>query len=126
MVLRTNRRRLLAVVAIAMASAVAWVAANPLRRSDDALNSWLLKQVPRGASIEALHSAAAARGWRVNASWSGDQPNADWGGIAGETVVWVYLGGYWSVLRTDIDSFWAFDHDGHLIGVRTRRMTDSL
>ena len=80
------------------------------------------------SSIDHLMSVSNQRGWRVNGMWQGNQPqfHSDWVGIDGANVVWVYLGGYWSVFRTDLDAFWVFDEAGHLVDVKTRRMTDAL
>ncbi|BBA31989.1 hypothetical protein sS8_0019 [Methylocaldum marinum] len=104
------------------------VLSNPLRRSDDAVQSWLLSRVPVGSEIDLLMSAAQENDWRVNGVWEGNRPEShtDWGGIDGATVVWIYLGGYRNVFRTDLDSFWAFDEAGQLVAVKTRRMTDAL
>ena len=46
-------------------------------------------------------------------------------GWDGEKVVWIYLVGYWNVFRTDLDSFRVFDEAGHLVDVKTRRMTNA-
>jgi hypothetical protein len=113
----------LVVVAVAVVSY-----SNPLRRSDERLHSWLLTEVPVGSNMERLLSVAQQNEWRVNGTWEGNRPesHSDWGGIDGATVVWIYLGGYWNIFRTDIDSFWAFDEASHLVEVKTRRMTDAL
>ena len=101
-------------------------ATNPLLLPDYGVHKWLLWEVPPGATVEDLKRVAQARGWKINNSWRGDLPGANWGGISGATVVWIYLGGYRILFRTDLDSFWAFDSSGRLIDVRTRRMTDAL
>jgi hypothetical protein len=98
---------------------------NPLRRSDASVHAYLLQQVPAGSTLEALQRVAKREGWRINNTWSRG-PHSDWGGIDGATVAWIYLGGYWNLFRTDLDSFWAFDERGKLIDVRIRRMTDAL
>ncbi len=118
----------MSLAAFALVGIVSVILSDPLRRSNDAVQSWLLTQVPVGSNIEQLMSAADQRDWRVNGSWDGNQPqlHSDWGGIDGAKVVWIYVGGYRSVFRTDLDSFWAFDESGRLIGVKIRRMTDAL
>lgn len=116
----------LPVIAFVLIAAAVAVISNPLRRSDEAIRTWLLNSVPAGSSIEHLTSVAGERGWRVKSGWDGTQPQADWGGIDGAHIVWVYLGGYRNIFRTDLDSFWSFDENGRLVDVKTRRMTDAL
>ena len=119
--------RILGVVAvIAVGMTVALYASNPLRRSDDSVREWLLEKVPIGSDIGTLRSVAEREGWRVNGEWSGHQPHADWGGVDGDTVVWIYLGGYRNVFRVDFDSFWAFDENDELTAIATRRMVDAF
>ena len=115
-----------AALALALVATAGAVFSNPLRRSDEAIHTWLLKSVPPGSDIKYLMSVADQKGWKVNSVWNGDHLHADWGGIDGARIAWVHLGGYRNVFRTDLDSFWAFDETGHLIDVKTRRMTDGL
>lgn len=98
--------------------------ASPLRWPESAVHAWLLWKVPIGSSEKELYQIASTKGWRIEKAWPGHKPNSDWGGIDGATVVWVYLGGYWTILRTDLDSFWTFDERGRLVDVRVRKMTD--
>ena len=119
--------RILAVlVAIAIGTTAVLYASNPLRRSDEAVREWLLEKAPIGSDLETLRSVADREGWRVNGEWAGHQPHSDWGGVDGDTVVWIYLGGYRNVFRTDLDSFWAFDENDRLTAIATRRMVDAL
>ena len=99
--------------------------ANPLRWPEPAVHAWLLWKVPRGSTEKEFYKIASTMGWRVDGAWAGHQPHSDWGGIDGATVAWVYLGGYWTIFRTDLDSFWAFDERGRLVDVRIRTMTDA-
>jgi hypothetical protein len=87
----------------------------------------LLHNVPPGTSRKAFLMEARRRGWKVEGSWEGNKPDehTNWGGIDGAHVVWVYLGGYSLILRTDIDSFWAFDEHDRLKGVAVRKMVDA-
>lgn len=114
---------ILAAASAVVLAAVLWT--NPLRRNDASVHAYLLELVPAGSRPSALHEVARREGWTVKGSWSRG-PGSDWGGIDGATVVWVGLGGYWNVFRTDLDSFWAFDERGRLVDVRVRRMTDGL
>jgi hypothetical protein len=91
--------------------------------SDDSVHSYALAKVPLGSTLGALREAAQREGWRINSTWTRG-PHSDWGGIDGATVVWIDLGGYRNLFRTDLDSFWAFDEQGRLVDVRIRRMTD--
>lgn len=118
-------RKVMGVLVAAMAVAAVFLV-NPLRMPDAALHAWLLKTVPVGSNLETLQAAVKRNGWRLNGTWQGHRPKSDWGGIDGDTVAWVYLGGYRSILRTDIDSFWAFDDHGKLMDVHTRRTADAL
>jgi hypothetical protein len=82
--------------------------------------------VPVGSDLATLKQTAQRNGWGVNNVWAGHTPHSDWGGIDGDTVAWIDLGGYWNLFHTDLDSFWAFDARGKLVDVHIRRMTDSL
>jgi hypothetical protein len=113
-----------AAIAITAAATLAFVL-NPLRGSDASVHAYLLDRVPPGSTLETLQGVAQREGWRVNGTWQRG-PDSDWGGIDGATVAWIYLGGYWNVFRTDLDSFWAFDEQGRLLDVRIRRMTDAI
>jgi hypothetical protein len=122
-----NYTKILALVTLVFAiTTVASSAANPLRKSDRAVHRYLLESVPVGSTLETLRAVAAQKGWRINGTWEGHAAHSDWGGIDGQTVAWVYLGGYRNFFQTDLDSFWAFDESGKLVDVVTRRMTDSL
>lgn len=119
-------RRWLSIVGItALAAIFGTVVWNPLfLRSENSVQAWALRTVPIGSSVQSLMDVANDRSWRINGVWAGDAPHADWGGISGDKIAWIYLGGYRLILRTDFDSFWAFDENGRLIGVRIRQMTD--
>jgi hypothetical protein len=112
------------VIGVLAVVAIVTMGLNPLRWPDFAVHGWLLRSVPVGSSQSHLLEVAKTNGWRVNGSWPGHQPHSDWGGIDGATVVWVYLGEYQGLLRTDLDSFWAYDEKGNLADVRIRRMMD--
>jgi hypothetical protein len=114
------------VCAAIVATGAVLFASNPLRWPDSAIHSWLLREVPKGSDLRQLKTVAKARGWRINGEWHGNEPHADWGGISGHTIAWIYLGGYRSIFRVDFDSFWAFDEQGRLVDVRLRRMVDAL
>ena len=102
------------------------LASNPLRGSDKALRAWLLELVPMGSSMEDLERVAQLKGWRINSKWDGGTPHSNWGGVEGDKVVWIYLGGYHNIFRTDIDSFWSFNESMGLTGLTTRSVTDAL
>jgi hypothetical protein len=114
----------LGTIVVIAAVASIWLL-NPLRRSDASVHAYLLEQVPPGSTLDTLRSVAQREGWRINNTWPRG-PHSDWGGIDGDTVAWIYLGGYWNLFRTDLDSFWAFDDSGKLVDVRIRRMTDAM
>jgi hypothetical protein len=119
----SKHRRSILVAAVVLALAF-WFS-NPLRWPQPAVRAWLLWQVPIGSSQSQLQHIASTTGWQIKGTWPGHQPHSDWGGIDGATVVWVYLGGYRTVLRADLDSFWAFDEHGHLADVRIRKVIDA-
>ena len=106
--------------------AIVVLGTNPLRWSDNAVHDWVLRKVPVGSSQHQLRAVANTKGWRIEGSWKGYQAHSDWGGIDGATVVHVYLGHYQGLLRADLDSFWAFNENGTLDGVRIRRTFDGL
>ena len=112
---------------ICLLIAVAIVRAHPIwYAGESGVRSWALREVPPGSNIEQLKQVARAHGWQLNNTWRGDEPHGDWGEISGATIAWVSLGGRRLIFRTDFDSFWAFDEQGHLLDVRVRQMTDSL
>jgi hypothetical protein len=112
-------------VSVIVLIGVSALLANPLRWPEFVLHSWLLKRVPIGSNFETLQGVAQKNGWRLNATWQGHKPNSGWGGVDGDTVAWLYLGGYRSLFRVDIDSFWTFDDHGKLMDVKTRRTVDA-
>ena len=115
-----------AVLVLVVAAIMFALASNPLRGSDNARRAWLLELVPMGSSIEGLERVAQLKGWQIDSKWDGGTPHSNWGGVEGDKVVWIYLGGYHNIFRTDIDSFWAFDESTGLTDLTTRRMTDAL
>jgi len=44
---------------------------NPLRRSEDGIQRWLLRQTPLGSSREQVLVVAARRGWQVHQEYRG-------------------------------------------------------
>ena len=122
--MQRSRKLLAVLVSVIVLMGVAALLANPLRWPEFALRSWLLKRVPIGSNFEVLREIAQNNGWCLNATWQGHRPNSDWG-VDGDTVAWLYLGGYRSLFRVDIDSFWAFDDHGKLLNVKTRRTVDA-
>jgi hypothetical protein len=121
-----NKKLTLTGISITVAVIVFLLLSNPLRQSDEAIETWLLKSVPIGANLNQLEIVAKQQGWKINSMWDENKPNSDWGGVDGAKVVWVYIGGYHTFFKTDIDSFWAFDESGHLASLKIRRMTDAL
>jgi hypothetical protein len=119
-----NRSFLASAVVGVLLAAVVYCSSNPLRRSDEALQQWLLKKVPMGSDMKDLKVIAAQQGWQLSSIWEGNE-HPDWVGIEGNTVVRVYLGGYRTVFRTEVGSFWAFDRSGRLIGVRIDKSVDA-
>jgi hypothetical protein len=118
-----KHRRSLFIAGIIILGSMFWLS-NPLRWPQPAVHAWLLWKVPVGSSQSQLRKAALATGWRVDGAWPGNVPNSNWGGVDGATIVSVYLGGFRSFLRVDLDSFWAFDEHDQLVDVRIRRMVD--
>ena len=119
-----NNHRRLFLAGIVLLGFALWIS-NPLRWPQPAVHAWLLWKVPVGSSEKQLDQIASVTGWHVNGTWPGRRPHSDWGGIDGATIVWVYLGGYRTILRADLDSFWAFDEHGRLVDVRIRRTIDA-
>ena len=98
---------------------------NPLRRSEIYIHDWLMRSVPTGCNQAQLLKIAQSKGWVVQASWKGQRSESSSPGIAGESVVRIHLGWYLGPLRTDVDSFWAFDEHDHLIDVRVSKDVDA-
>ena len=107
-------------------------AANPLRRSNNGIHSWLLKKIPRGSSESHFLTIAKAEGWEVSENgWHGPVMDIKgWGGfdpdtpLYGHTYYHAHLGHYFSGLRVDISTIWAFDDKGNFVDVRIRREID--
>ena len=94
--------------------------ANPLRRSQTAISSWLAKRTPLGSSSETVRAVAQQHGW-YNPNLQGSDGHTSGPYIRGE------LGRYWSVpFYTYVTVFWEFDSSNHLANVRIWKTTDAL
>ena len=103
------------------------LAANPLRWPEPAMRRWLFRKAPLGTSLAEFERVVAREHWHEDGRWRGSAPHAEWGGITGDVVVEVTIGGFRGPpFRVDVDSFWAFDRDGRLVGMTTRRTIDAL
>ncbi len=97
---------------------------------------WLLHHVPTGSSVGDLRAEVASENWKVRGDWvvgPDESTHPFWFLEAYEpkpsdarSIVWVSLGGYRVIFRTDYDSFWYFDENGKLTGVHFRKMVDAL
>ena len=109
-------------------------ALNPLRRSNSKIHTWLLKKVPQGSNESYFLTIAKGEGWEVHENgwhspvmdiktWGGFDPDTP---LYGRTYYHVYLGHYYSGLRVDVSTIWAFDDKGRFVDVRIRREVDGL
>jgi hypothetical protein len=96
------------------------VVANPLRRSEAGVSSWLAKRTPLGSSEEQVRAVAHQHGW-YNPNLQGSDGLTSGPYIRGE------LGRYWSVpFYTYVTVFWEFDSSNHLANIRIWKTTDGI
>ena len=109
-------------IALALLGLIAagWMVADPLRRSDAGVRSWLAKRTPVGSSSESVHTVAQRHGW-YNPNLQGSDGLTSGPYIRGE------LGRYWSLpFYTYVTVFWEFDSSNRLATIRVWRTTDGL
>ena len=94
--------------------------ANPLRRPEAGVSSWLAKRTPLGSSWERVRDVAQQHGW-YNPNLQGSDGRTSGPYIRGE------LGRYWSVpFYTYVTVFWEFDSSNRLANIRIWKTVDSI
>ena len=97
----------------------------PLWRDASGAERWIVSRVPMGSDVATVRQFIRRRGWKLDGEWQQAEPKTDFGTRKGTHVVYVNLGGYWFVFRTDFDAFFGFDERGRLVDVQVRKMVDT-
>lgn len=130
------KRIVLAVIFLAILSAVVVALLNPLRKSEEQIRADLLKLTPIGTDMQELKNPIKRTGkidW-VREDWgivigprgpSGGYPLDD-EELIGEKSMRVYLGDYYVFFPFGIyvEAFYAFDENGKLIEIAIRKGTN--
>ena len=98
----------------------AWMASNPLRRSDASVRAWLLTKTPLGSSRAEVRAVLEQQGWQeARFHQTRPSPAADpfLGGEIGS-----YQGFPW---YTSVRALWEFDSSDRLVDIRIQRVMDS-
>jgi len=95
---------IIAAFVIAVGGMAAKVLLNPLRRSEDGIQKWLLHQTPLGSSREQVLVVIARRGWKMHPEYRGRFINKSipTGGFGAE------LGSYIGWRDVKVDAYWKF------------------
>lgn len=140
LILRRHKKTLFVLVfalafALGIATWVAVVVLNPLRRSPKGIEEWLLVRTPLGSSVDQVQTFLKGKRWYdsdYGLVGHGFTPTGRWSDMVGEYTLRGDLGTYrplhlrFYLERVDTEAFWVFDSDRILIGVYVEKYTDSL
>lgn len=109
-----------AALALLVGILAAKVMLNPLRRSEDGIQKWLVAQTPLGCSRQEVLRVVARRGWKMHPEYRGRFINRSVpvGGFGAE------LGTSLGVLDTKVDAYWKFDVSDQLVKVYVSRVPE--
>jgi hypothetical protein len=111
------------------------VSIGPLRKSQNDLKAWILKEVPLGSSVGQVKALIKRRGWKLLAEWHGNPSKVssesasfnDYPGVKGEYFIQADLGSYQGIpFRVGVDAHWGFDAAGRLVDLRIRKGHEGL
>jgi hypothetical protein len=125
-----------AVAAVIVASVIA--STNPLRRDEETIRTRLLEKTPLGSSLHDVESAVVSLGWKERYHWQrspidpfaptmAEQVDTEFPRIKAAEMICVQIGGYqvWPWYTT-VQSDWAFDANGRLVGLHLWKVEDAL
>jgi hypothetical protein len=113
-------RKVTIAVVICAVALIAFLASNPLRRSESSVRHWLEKTTPLGSSLADVQATATKRGW-YHARSQGSDGHTTGAYLRGE------LGDYQGFpFRTSVTVFWDFDASNRLADIRVWKTTDGL
>jgi hypothetical protein len=113
---------IIAALLIVVSGVAAKVLLNPLRRSEDGIQRWLLEQTPLGSSREQVLVLVARRGWKMHPEYRGRFINKSVpvGGFGAE------LGTYIGWRDTKVDAYWKFSDANRLSEVYVNKWKEGF
>ena len=113
-------RKLIIAFVVCVVALFAFLASNPLRRSESGVRRWLEKTTPLGSSLSDVQATATRRGWHGARNEGSD-------GKTTGTFIRGELGDYQGLpFRTSVTVFWEFDASNRLANIRVWKTTDGL
>jgi hypothetical protein len=122
---------ILASIAVAVVAIFTYFTLNPLRRSQESIESRLYRITPAGTSFQTATSKLSSVFGKISISDKCGFLRQDWPAateVVGTKSIDVYLGEYYHfpVGQTDVTAYWGFDNNGKLIEIWVWKDTDSL
>ena len=113
-------RKLVIAVVVCVVALFAFLASNPLRRSESSIQRWLQQATPLGSSLSEVQATTTQRGWYFAQNQGSD-------GKTTGTFIRGELGDYQGLpFRTSVTVFWEFDASNRLADIRVWKTTDGL
>ena len=108
----------------------AYIASNPLRRSEDTIRSKLLEELPLGTQLSTVHQYIIKKEWEISyvSEDSGfyDQRTRP-ASVVGEKAIRASIGDYQDLpFVANVTVFWGFDKDSRLIDVWIWKTWDGI
>jgi hypothetical protein len=96
---------------------------DPIRRSDNSVQEWLLKKTPIGTPRHEVETFIEERGWTKGGRYRSEE--IDKVGRANVEKHWLdyRLGSYWNVFDTTVYAEWHFDETGKLDSIHVWKFT---
>jgi hypothetical protein len=111
---------------------------NPLRKDASVIRTRFLQETPFGSSLHDVNAVIAGKGWKERYRWqrspvdpfaptTSEQVDTEFPEIKAASIICVQIGGYqgWP-WYTNVESDWAFDTNGKLVGLRISKIEDAL
>jgi hypothetical protein len=113
-------RNLVIAVIVCGVALLAFLASNPLRRSESSIRRWVQKTTPFGSNLSEVQAKITERGWYFAQNQGGD-------GKTSGTFIRGELGDYQGLpFRTSVTVFWEFDASNRLADIRVWKTRDGL
>lgn len=125
-------RIIILIVCVLIISALIVMLLNPLRRSESDIRDMVLESIPIGTEMEDAIEIITnnskwevmhidyEHGYNVSISYGNEEI------VVGVKNMWIHLGFYRNIFRTDVTAYLGFDSNSKLIDVAVRKDTDSL